>query len=76
MYDLSHSYEFPYTNVQLSHVCDRYPSRCSSLITNADLLCQAIESTRGDHTLHPEYSLGPAAASLHLGIYTSTSVIH
>ncbi len=49
------------------------PSQCSGLITNADFLCQAVESTRGDRTLRPEYSLGPAAASFHPGTYTPIS---
>ncbi len=31
--------------------------RCSSPITNADFLCCAVRSTRGDRTLHLEYSL-------------------
>ncbi len=30
---------------------------CSSPITNADFLCYAVRSTRGDRTLCPEYSL-------------------
>ncbi len=66
---------FQLSRVQLSHVCDSYPSWCSGLITNADFLCQAVESTRGDCTLRPEYSLGPAAASLHPGMYDSISTI-
>ncbi len=55
------------SQVRLSHVCDSCP------ITNADFLCQAVESTRGDHTLHPEYSLRPTAASFHPGTYTPIS---
>ena len=61
------------SQVWLSHVCDSYPSRYGGPITNADFLCQAVESTRGDHTLHPEYSLRPTAASFHPGTYTPIS---
>ncbi len=37
------------------------------------LLCRAVSSTRGDHTLCHEYFLRPAAASLHPGLYTLQS---
>ncbi len=39
------------------------------------VLCQVLRATRGDCTLHHEYSFRPAAASLHLGTYTSASFI-
>ncbi len=39
------------------------------------LLCPAVESTRGGCTLRLEYSLGPAATSLHPGNTTPTSLV-
>ncbi len=58
--------------------CDRVWVRPVSPITiRQSILCLALSATRGDHTLHREYSFGPSAASLHLGIYTSPgSLIH
>ncbi len=54
-------------------MCDRVRVRCGGLITNSEtFLCQAVSSTRGEHTLRREYLLRPAAASLHLGLYAST----
>ncbi len=54
--------------------CDRVWVRCVGAISQwQSILCQALSATRGEHTLRREYSIRPAAASLHPGSYTSQS---
>ncbi len=45
--------------------------RCDN--PNTKSLYQALGATRGDRTLHHEYSFRPTVASLHPGTYTSQS---
>ncbi len=56
--------------------CDRVRVQCVGPITiTQSVLYLALCTTRGNCTLCHEYSFGPAAASLHPGIYTLHSAL-